>query len=129
MANDEATLGHLRLALPQLKSRPGEADAAEAALRRIKGIRSVKASAFTGTVLIRYKVRPDERRTLLDEIQRATNAHRAVAALPSMREAPARQLLSSGPDRAGNRLSEILLRKVVEKCVEVATLALVAALL
>src|SRR5437763_1529264 len=62
------TGGRLRTRHPQLKNDPPRAEATEAAIRRINGVLSVKASPFTGNLFIRFHVTGAELDVLLESI-------------------------------------------------------------
>lgn len=113
--------GRWRARYPQIKNQPARARAAEAALRRIKGVISVEANTVTGSLLIRYDAHGSDRLALMETLQRAKRELGLLHSIPSSNAA-------SRP-MANEPLCDKLLSMVVEKCVERSTIALFAALI
>lgn len=126
------TPGRLRTVWPHLKNDPAQAKAAEAALCRIEGVISAKASALTGNLFIRYDAGHTRLDALLESVQRAEQAHGSRDAMLRSGHAQQRAVrrpASHVPHAAAGKLGGMLLGMLVEKCLERSAIALVAAVL
>src|SRR4030081_409593 len=115
--------GRLRTRYPQLRNNPRGVRATEAAIRQIKGVLSVEASAVTGSLLIRYDPAGVERETLLAAIQET----KLKLGLIQHSQPPVRASINhtSRPEKLGDKVLGML----VEKCIERSAIAIFAALL
>jgi hypothetical protein len=126
------TPGRLRTVWPHLKNDPVQAKATEVALRRIKGVISVKASALTGNLFIRYDAGHTRLDALLESVQQVEQTYGSRDAMRFPSRAPQRALRESAshvPHAATGKLGGMLLGMLVEKCLERSAIALVAAVL
>ena len=115
--------GRLRTRYPQLRNNPRGVRATEAAIRQIKGVLSVEASAVTGSLLIRYDPAGVERETLLAAIQETKLKLGLIQ--PSQPPVPS----SVNHVSRSEKLCDKVLGMLLEKCIERSAIAIFAALL
>jgi hypothetical protein len=129
------TPGRLRTNFPQLKNNPGQAEAAEAAIRQIAGVVSVKASTFTGNLFIHYDASCIGVNMLLESVQHTKQRLGLTHIAPRPPRpvyVPRRSLATPAPEvsRAStDKLNHMLLGLLIEKCIEHSAITVVAALL
>jgi copper chaperone CopZ len=124
----------LRTTCPHLKNNPSQAQAIEASLHRMPGVLSVKASASTGNLFIHYDPSRIGHESLLKSLQ---HTQLKAGPMPMMHRPrsvhfPDRSYPASASrvsHAATNKLGEMLVGMLVEKCIERSTIALVGALL
>lgn len=124
--------GRLRVRLAGAKNNPTKTQSLRTLLRSTPGVLSVTASAVTGSVLVHYDSRYTSAPALLQQL-RARDARQPVSTTAILRPSVIRASAAANHQpfttRIRRRVAKAAIDFIVDKAVEKATYALIAAIL